>query len=112
MFAGFDLVAFSDLTTPQLNLMNNFCLDTAPLKTMCAAGLYFDTILKTCVQCPVGCASCNSENECTSCGVKKMVVDTLSGLCKCPSQQYYYDKDGFPRCRDCLSKCETCQNEY
>ena len=104
LFTGYDLLSFTDLPTSRLNLENLNCISDSA-KSQCAEGLYFNSIMKTCTKCPKGCASCKSDQECTACSVQKMSVNQINGKCECPSQQYYYDIDGSPRCRECLSKC-------
>jgi hypothetical protein len=67
-------LGFTDLPTSRLDLENVFCIPDSA-KNQCADGNYFDTIMKICTKCPKGCSSCKSEQECTACSVKKMIVN-------------------------------------
>eukprot|EP00347_Sterkiella_histriomuscorum_P017693 403348360 len=83
-FTNYDLYSIMNVDTKVMDLINTNCLNAATLPT-CSSSLYYDTVLMTCASCPTGCATCISENQCSTCLATSMTVSQISGLCECPS---------------------------
>jgi cysteine-rich repeat protein len=68
---------------------------------------FFNVANNSCVQCPLGCGSCNSLTLCTTCMAPSAMSINGSGLCVCTDTKTYYN-DTTSSCAACPNGCGTC----
>ena len=72
---------------------------------LCSDKYYMNTSANSCMPCPVGCLTCNSATNCTSCTDQAMYL-SVNNLCIC-ADGYYLNGTN---CLPCGNGCDMCSS--